>query len=109
VELNGEVGFAFIDKRIELWMLKQEKWVLHCEFDVSPPPYDYTLVVSGCVNKDGDILLTSNSGRHLYIYTLKTGDLWEADRGDICVQAHIRMYRKSLLSIRPIADSKQTS
>ncbi|KAI3798538.1 hypothetical protein L1987_33815 [Smallanthus sonchifolius] len=55
--------------------------------------------VSGCWNKEGGILLTSNGGKWLFVYCLKTGSYRRVDRGDRC-EAVIRMYQSSLFSIR---------
>ncbi|KAI3794559.1 hypothetical protein L1987_37191 [Smallanthus sonchifolius] len=105
VDLNGEVGFAYIGDHIELWISKAEEWVLHCWFDLDLPPYHYA-VVSGCWNKEGDVLLSINSYRgevkRLVVYTLKSGDLREVvGWGDPC-EAEIVMYPNSLFPIQGI-------
>ncbi|KAK9062189.1 hypothetical protein SSX86_019375 [Deinandra increscens subsp. villosa] len=102
VDLDGEVGIAYIDQRIDLWILKKEDyWVLHCRFDLCPSPYNkYTHVaVSGFWNEEGDVLLSSDHGRRLLVYTLKTGDLREyvVDSSEE-FEADIRMCRTSLFS-----------
>ncbi|XP_076923107.1 F-box protein At5g49610-like [Bidens hawaiensis] len=100
VDLNGEVGFAYKDDGmgIELWILKREEWVLRCRFDLDLPRY-IDVVVCGCWNDDGDILLTSNGGKRLFVYTLKTDDLKEVELDGRC-EADIRMHRSRLFSIR---------
>ncbi|XP_076883760.1 F-box/kelch-repeat protein At3g23880-like [Bidens hawaiensis] len=101
VDLNGEVGFAYKDDgiHIELWVLKREEWVLRCRFDLDRPRH-IDVVVCGCWNDDGDILLTSNGGKkRLFVYTLKTDDLKEVKLDGRC-EAYIRMHRSSLFSIR---------
>ncbi|KAI3683797.1 hypothetical protein L1987_84312 [Smallanthus sonchifolius] len=85
VDLNGEVGFAFFTWNlnrlvIELWMLKKEGWVFHCCFDLYQAPYN--VVVS---------VFSTCDGRRLFVYTLKTGDLREVNRGDRC-EPSIGMY-----------------
>ncbi|KAI3798541.1 hypothetical protein L1987_33818 [Smallanthus sonchifolius] len=109
VDLNGEVGFAFFTWNlnrlvIELWILKKEEWVFHCCFDLYQAPYN--VVVSGCLNKNGDILFTTCDGRHLFVYTLKTGDLREVNRGDRC-EANIRMYQSNLFLMHHINTSEK--
>ncbi|XP_076898858.1 F-box protein At5g49610-like [Bidens hawaiensis] len=103
VDLNGEVGFAYKYDGIgiELWVLKREEWVLHCRFDQDMLRY-IDVVVCGCWNDDGDILLTSNGGKkRLFVYTLKTDDLKEVELDGRC-EAAIRMHRSSFFSIRGI-------
>ncbi|XP_076923106.1 F-box protein At1g47340-like [Bidens hawaiensis] len=99
VDLNGEVGFAYKDYgiRIELWVLKREEWVLRCRFDLGRLRY-MDVVACGCWNDDGDILLTSNGGKRLFVYTLKTDDLKEVELDGPCETA-IRMHRSSFFSI----------
>ncbi|KAK9061046.1 hypothetical protein SSX86_018226 [Deinandra increscens subsp. villosa] len=71
VDLNGEVGYAFFGRTgVKLWILKHDEWVLHCSFDPSliwPKYYDYDAEVSGCWNKDGDILLNCDDAERLFV------------------------------------------
>ncbi|KAK9078997.1 hypothetical protein SSX86_000666 [Deinandra increscens subsp. villosa] len=109
VNLNGEVGFAHINPigvspiGIKLWILKKEEWVSHCCFDpthILPNYYDYEVEVSGCWNKDGDILWTYNGGDQLFVYTLKNGDLREVELSDpFEVPTRFLMYQSDLFSI----------
>ncbi|XP_076900505.1 F-box/kelch-repeat protein At3g23880-like [Bidens hawaiensis] len=106
VDLNGELGYAYYESRsrVDLWMLKQEKWVLHCRFDLNHSGscyYTYVEVLC-CCNKEGDILLSLDSGIRLLVYTLKTGDIRAVGRGERRV-SDILMYRSSLFSIRTSA------
>ncbi|KAJ0703929.1 putative F-box associated interaction domain-containing protein [Helianthus annuus] len=104
VDLNGEVGIAyrFNDIHIKLWILKAEGWVLRCWFDLDLLP-DYVLV-SGCLNKDGDILLASSRGDRLFVYTQKSCNLPQVDWDDGRL-ANIRMYRSSFFSTHTSAGS----
>ncbi|XP_076912969.1 F-box protein At1g11270-like [Bidens hawaiensis] len=105
VDLNDEVGFAYVgNERTELWILKQEdsSWVLHCWFDhqnITPPLKN--VAFSGYWNKARDIAFTSDRGKRLFVYTLKTGDLRQIDHpGDhMCELTHIRMYQSSVRGI----------
>ncbi|KAK1409350.1 hypothetical protein QVD17_35876 [Tagetes erecta] len=107
--LNGEVGFArFNPICIKLWILKpEEKWALHCCFDLSvivPRHYDYDLEVSGCWNKDGDILFTCMKYERLFVYTLETGDLRQVGKlSNECYD--IRMYQTNLVLLNASAYS----
>ncbi|XP_076916481.1 uncharacterized protein LOC143576224 [Bidens hawaiensis] len=113
VVLNGQLGFSYYGPfGIKIWVLKQhEEWVLHCCFDtrpILPPPlydeYD-NLEILGCWNNDGDILLRSyDSGDRLLVYTLKSGDLREVDRGDDACGGWIRVYQSSSLLLLPTSD-----
>ncbi|KAM0038774.1 putative F-box associated interaction domain-containing protein [Helianthus debilis subsp. tardiflorus] len=104
VDLNGEVGIAYRCNgiHIKLWILKPEGWVLRCWFDLDLLP-DYVLV-SGCLNKDGDILLASSRGDRLFVYTQKSCNLRQVDWDDGRL-ANIRMYRSSFFSIHTSAGS----
>ncbi|XP_076912968.1 F-box protein At5g49610-like [Bidens hawaiensis] len=104
VDLNDEVGFAYVGiERIELGILKQDSsWVLHCWFDhqnITPPLTN--VAFSGYWNKARDIAFTSDRGKRLFVYTLKTGDLRLIDHpGDhMCELAHIRMFQSKVRDI----------
>ncbi|XP_076941371.1 F-box/kelch-repeat protein At3g23880-like [Bidens hawaiensis] len=105
VDLNNEVGFAYVGiERTELWILKQEdsSWVLHCWFDhqnITPPLTNVPF--SGYWNKARDIAFTSDEGKRLFVYTLKTGVLLQIDHpGDhMCESTHIRMYHSRIHDI----------
>ncbi|XP_076883759.1 uncharacterized protein LOC143532653 [Bidens hawaiensis] len=119
VDLNGELGFA-CDRHngFHLWILKQEKWVFHCFINYQLALTDLGLwyedvMVSGCWNNAGDILLIvddCHEGKHLFVYTLKTGDLkgfvWDdPSEAKADVQTDVRMSRSSMFSIRGINTS----
>ncbi|GKF69786.1 F-box domain containing protein, partial [Tanacetum coccineum] len=75
VDLNGEVGYVS-SRTMEVWVLKQKEWVPHCRFKEEIVPDGY-IDVMGCWNKDGDILIKSNSnGRYaFFVYSLESGVL----------------------------------
>lgn len=106
VDLNGEVGFVYYHKfrSVELRVLKQKEWVIHCRFDHKPPLSDtYAMLL---MNKNGDILisLTDGGGQRLFAYKLQNDVLDEAKivgRGETHYR-RICMYPISLLSNRGI-------
>ncbi|PWA75249.1 F-box domain-containing protein [Artemisia annua] len=109
IDLDGEVGFVchYNDTRsIEMWIFKQEQWVMHCQIHPEPPLLLQGVRVSGFLNKDGDILLTTKDG--LVVYRLKSGRIHEVEheyKHKFDAQ-HIRMYRKSLCSIHGFSSIK---
>ncbi|XP_076936276.1 putative F-box protein At1g55070 [Bidens hawaiensis] len=103
VDLKGELGYAFFKPGlvgVKLWILNKEEWVLHCCIRLHYAMHN--VVISGCLNKNGDILLTAvghiGKRRRLFVYTLKTGDL-QAVNLDDQYKSDIRMYQSSLSSI----------
>ncbi|KAD7478413.1 hypothetical protein E3N88_01549 [Mikania micrantha] len=103
VDLNSEVGLAYNDNdHVELWALKQQEWVLHCRLDLRPKSYNNRVAISGCWSKNGDILLTSDKGRKLFVYTLKTGVLRRVKWRDR-FEADVQMYQTSLVSIHAMS------
>ncbi|XP_071726133.1 F-box protein At2g23160-like isoform X2 [Rutidosis leptorrhynchoides] len=112
VDLDGQVGLVYDDIRrtcfIEVWLLnyKTKCWVLHCRFDKKPPlPLNMFIKVIGYWNnKDdaGDLLITDNCRRRLFIYRLKHGVLHEANfiyQGFPPARADIRLYQPTFSSI----------
>lgn len=104
-ELDGEVGLVYYDydNGIEVWMLKQKEWVMHCCFDLKPPLSNRCIEVSGCWNKDGDILMRSKLESQFFVYIIKIDVLHEVDvvgQEDGWEPVDIQMYQSSLLSIR---------
>ncbi|GKC99317.1 F-box domain containing protein, partial [Tanacetum coccineum] len=53
VDLNGEVGFVCV-RTMEIWVLKQKKWVPYCRLENTIVP-DGRIDVLGCWNRDGDM------------------------------------------------------
>ncbi|XP_076923112.1 F-box/kelch-repeat protein At3g23880-like [Bidens hawaiensis] len=117
VDLNGELGFAY-DRHngFHMWILKQEKWVFHCfiNYPLALTNLGYEdVMVSDCWNNAGDILLIVDDwhrGKHLLVYTLKTGDLkgfvWDdPSEAKADVGTDVRMSRSSMFSIRGINPS----
>ncbi|MFS7926618.1 putative F-box associated interaction domain-containing protein [Helianthus anomalus] len=39
VDLHGQVGFLYMvmDYIVEVWVLKERQWVMHCKFEPKPP------------------------------------------------------------------------
>ncbi|KAJ0478343.1 putative F-box domain-containing protein [Helianthus annuus] len=110
VDLNGEVGFVYIamNYSVEVWVLKERGWVMHCGFDQKPHLgcgyCSRGLMVLGLWNENGDILMTSYQGHQkLLVYNLKSDSLYESD----CIGFErvgpvkdIRMYQSTLFSTR---------
>ncbi|PWA95119.1 F-box domain-containing protein [Artemisia annua] len=104
VELDGEVGFAYTfymtnkynQRHMEVWVLKQKEWVMHCEFDLKRPLSEYDVKVIGFWNKDGDILMSANKGSKLFVYRLKRDILHEVNvigNDGLSSESHIQMYQ----------------
>lgn len=106
VDLHGEVGlvYHYLYISIEVWVLKQKEWVMHCQFRQHFFPRGVIRVL-GRFNKEGDILFANGdeySGKYrLFIYRLKSGVMDKANTFD-CREAAILMYPVSLSSVRPI-------
>lgn len=105
VGLDDQVGLVYYDVRlkygIEVWLLKQTKWVIHCRLDQKPPlPTDFIKVL-GYWNKDGDLLITNSLRKRLFVYSLKDGVLHEAHLiySKKACQTDIRMYQGTFFSI----------
>ncbi|XP_071739211.1 F-box protein CPR1-like [Rutidosis leptorrhynchoides] len=97
VDLNGDVGYVYNDVEkaiVQVWILKGDEWV---HLDRIQSNNGHTCV-SGCWNKEGDLLFRCQEGKQMFVYDKKTRDLKEVDREEEC-EASIRMYRNSLLSI----------
>ncbi|KAM0038725.1 hypothetical protein Hdeb2414_s0013g00418241 [Helianthus debilis subsp. tardiflorus] len=66
---------------LEVWVLKQREWVIHCWFDHKPPLPAYTsIAVIGCWNRDGDIVMETNTKgvrTQLFVYCRKSDLLKE--------------------------------
>ena len=81
---------------------------MHCKIYLEPPLRLHNVVrvrVSGFLNKDGDILLTTKDG--LVVYRLKSGTMHEVEyKYYEYDKLHIRMYRKSLCSIHGFSSIK---
>ncbi|GJZ77986.1 F-box domain containing protein [Tanacetum coccineum] len=98
VDLNGELGIAYTfhmtnnRERMEVWVLKQKEWVMHCEFDRKWFPRDIKVI--GFWNKDGDILMSANKGFRLLVYRLKRDSLHAVNiiGEEVSRESDIRMY-----------------
>ncbi|KAJ0703974.1 putative F-box domain-containing protein [Helianthus annuus] len=113
VDLHGEVGYVYCRflHGLEVWVLKEREWVIHCRFNHRPPLPAYAMVtVLGSWNKDGDILMkaaTSGVGPPLFVYSPKSGLLKEVKliRKPVDFDfdfADAFIYPSSLLSIHSI-------
>ncbi|GKA58130.1 F-box domain containing protein [Tanacetum coccineum] len=75
VDLQGEVGYAYFyrDDFIEVWVLKQNQWANHCQFNIieSLGPISHLKVLGGW-SKDGDILIENDVMKKLFVYSLKS-------------------------------------
>ncbi|GKF20544.1 F-box domain containing protein, partial [Tanacetum coccineum] len=75
VDLQGEVGYAYFyrDDIIEVWVLKQNQWANHCQFNIieSLGPISHLKVLGGW-SKDGDILIENDVMKKLLVYSLKS-------------------------------------
>lgn len=90
VNINGEVGFVSRDCDIhEVWVLKQEEWVIHCRINENPLFYRSSVRVVGFLNKTRDVLITYGNARNpvgglitrdsrkrLLVYKVQSG-VWE--------------------------------
>ncbi|PWA75537.1 F-box domain-containing protein [Artemisia annua] len=108
VDIQGEVGYVYHyseDHSTEVWVLKQKKWIIHCQFDQKPPIPEDIIEVVGTWNKDGDILMkTHKGGDRLFVYHLKNGLLDEVNIvKDEDYKDYVYMYSpSSMVSIRGI-------
>nr|GEV87879.1 hypothetical protein [Tanacetum cinerariifolium] len=103
VDLNGEVGY--VTKTMEVWLLSHKReWVPHCRFKEIVP--DRVIIdVSGCWNKDVDILIRSICGNPVgafYVYNLKSGVLHKTNLAGSDACPGIFVYPNTLSSIHGI-------
>ncbi|KAJ0703975.1 putative F-box domain-containing protein [Helianthus annuus] len=111
VDLHGEVGYVYCRflSSLEVWVLKQREWVIHCRFDHKPPlPAYISIAVIGCWNRDGDIVMetiTKGVWTQLFVYCRKSDLLKEIKfirkSKDFCF-SNTFMYPSSLSSIHGI-------
>ncbi|PWA91953.1 F-box domain-containing protein [Artemisia annua] len=59
VNINGEVGYVSRDWGNEVWVRKREEWFIHCRIDINPLVHLISIRFIGCLNKEGDILMTA--------------------------------------------------
>ncbi|MFS7926629.1 putative F-box domain-containing protein [Helianthus anomalus] len=107
VDLHGEVGYVYHigNHGVEVWVLKERGWVMHCEFDQKwPLSHSSGLIkVLGFWNDDGDILLTDNWNwkKQIFVYNLKSDSLHELGfvgcEGGLTL-TDLRIYHTSLFS-----------
>ncbi|GJT33113.1 F-box domain containing protein [Tanacetum coccineum] len=112
VYLQGEVEYIYFysDNIIEVWVLKQKRWVKHCRFSKKPPLTRCHIEVLGRWNRYRDLLIKSfAAGRNSwFVYSLKSRVL---DEVNILGQkyghnAHMYMYpASSMFSIGSIKKS----
>ncbi|CAH1436541.1 unnamed protein product [Lactuca virosa] len=104
VDLHGEVGLVYNSTHsfsMELWVLKQnDQWMIQCQFDSKPPlTYEYIEIV-GFWNISGDILVTTEGGKRLFVYKVKNGGFHEVNLvGWEDGWSYVHMYRGSLFSV----------
>ncbi|KAJ0672656.1 putative F-box domain-containing protein [Helianthus annuus] len=79
VDLHGEVGYVYqiVNHRMEVWVLKERGWVMHCEFELKPPLPGGLMKVLGFWNDNGDVLMTDNWKRQMFVYNLNSNSLHE--------------------------------
>ncbi|KAK9068080.1 hypothetical protein SSX86_012191 [Deinandra increscens subsp. villosa] len=104
VDLDGEVGYAYniVNRRMEVWVLKEGGWVVHCVFKQRSPLPSSFIKVLGFWNQNGDVLMT-DCEKHMFVYNLKSDSLHEINfvgREEENETNDIRMYRSSLFSTR---------
>ncbi|KAJ0478357.1 putative F-box associated interaction domain-containing protein [Helianthus annuus] len=60
VNLCGQVGYVYMitNHSVEVWVLKERVWVMHCEFEHKPCLSNSRIKVLGFWNRNGDILVT---------------------------------------------------
>ncbi|KAF5775146.1 putative F-box domain-containing protein [Helianthus annuus] len=108
VDLNGEVGYVctmFEYDRMEVWVLKETGWVIHCKLEENPPiQYDDFLKIKvlGFWNENGDILMQAVYSKQMFVYNLKSDKFYEVkfDGPEKGVERDIRLYQSSLFSTR---------
>ncbi|KAI3828977.1 hypothetical protein L1987_03090 [Smallanthus sonchifolius] len=109
VDLHGEVGYVYhiVNRRIEVWVLKERGWVMHCEFRQKPPLPKGFVKILGFWNENGDVLMTDNRKR-MFIYNLKSDNLYEDSfiGWDENSATDIRMYRSSYFFQPPLKRQK---
>ncbi|XP_076881644.1 F-box protein At1g47340-like [Bidens hawaiensis] len=107
VDLHGELGYVYqiSDHVVEVWVLKEAGWVMHCLFEKKPPLPRDIIKVLGFWNERKDILMTVD-GWHMFVYNLNDDSLHEVssdgleEEGSNHIDIDIRMYRSSLFSTR---------
>ncbi|XP_076881636.1 F-box/kelch-repeat protein At3g06240-like [Bidens hawaiensis] len=104
VDLHGELGYVYqiSDHMVEVWVLKEAGWVMHCLFEKKPPLFRDIVKVLGFWNERKDVLMTVD-GWHMFVYNLYDDSLHEVSSVGL-EEGHnhidIRMYRSSLFSTR---------
>ncbi|XP_076887040.1 uncharacterized protein LOC143537068 [Bidens hawaiensis] len=106
VDLHGELGYVYQigDHVVEVWVLKETGWVMHCLFEKKPPLSRDIVKVLGFWNERKGILMTID-GWHMFVYNLNNDSLHEVSSVGLeeegsSNQIDIRMYRSSLFSTR---------
>ncbi|KAJ0716809.1 putative F-box domain, galactose oxidase/kelch, beta-propeller, F-box associated interaction [Helianthus annuus] len=103
VDLHGEVGYVYhiVNHGVEVWVLKERGWVMHCEFDQKWPLPRGVIKVLGFWNQNGDVLMT-DKWKEIYVYNLESDSLdqayfvgWEEKAA-----IDIRLYEISLFTAR---------
>ncbi|KAK1418961.1 hypothetical protein QVD17_28115 [Tagetes erecta] len=69
VDLNGQLGYVYdiVNHIMEVWVLKEGGWVMHCEFPQEPSLPLGFIKVLGLLNEDGDILMMDEK-KHMFVY-----------------------------------------
>ncbi|KAK1418960.1 hypothetical protein QVD17_28114 [Tagetes erecta] len=101
VDLNGKLGYVYniVNRIVEVWVLMERGWVMHCEFRQKPPLPRGFIKVLGFWNEDGDILMTDET-KNMFVYD-RSNRLYE-----VCFDrkekdgVDIRLYQSSLFSTR---------
>ncbi|XP_076935782.1 F-box/kelch-repeat protein At3g23880-like [Bidens hawaiensis] len=103
VDLHGELGYVYqiVNRGVEVWVLKERGWVLHCQFEHEPPLLYGFVKVLGLWNENGDVLMI-DIGRKMLVYNLKSRGLYEVcfDGWEEEAVIDIRLYQSSLFSTR---------
>ncbi|MFS8033497.1 putative F-box domain-containing protein [Helianthus anomalus] len=106
VDLNGEVGHVctmFEYDRMEVCVLKETGWVIHCKLEEKPPVqyHDFSKVL-GFWNENGDILMQAVYSKRMFVYNLKSDKFYEVkfDGPEKEGETDIRLYQSSLFSTR---------
>ncbi|KAJ0478334.1 hypothetical protein HanPI659440_Chr13g0516821 [Helianthus annuus] len=63
--------------KLDVWVLKERGWVMHCEFDQKWPLPSGTIKVLGFWNENWDILMT-DKWKEIYLYNLESDSLNQA-------------------------------
>ncbi|MFS7926625.1 putative F-box domain-containing protein [Helianthus anomalus] len=112
VDLHGEVGYVcrmvqqYVYKYIiQVWVLKERGWVIHCKLEEKPPiRYNDFLKIKvlGFWNENGDILMQKVYSKQMFVYNLKSDKFYEVkfDGPEKGVERDIRLYQSSLFSTR---------